>query len=89
MKGQYFSFLITSHEDGKLVAAYVNGMPIGQIQNGEFKPHGFVYPKGEPVLVNINNLPDPFPFKSLDEMKATLHQLIDKLEIVEDKEVKS
>lgn len=86
MKSPYFSFLICSHNRGALVHAYVNGMPLGIIRDGVFEPHGFVYPKGEPVLTHLHNLPDPFPFETLAEMKEALHSAIDKLSVIEDKD---
>ena len=83
MQAPYFSFLLTSHSapESSVIAAYVNGMPIGQILDDTFKPHGFIYPKGEPVLIQLHNLPNPFPFDSLDEMKRVLHEAIDQIDL--------
>ena len=83
MKSPYFSFLLCSHESGALINVYVNGMPMGTIRAGVFEPHGFIYPQGEPVLIRLNNLPKPFPFKTLGDMKAMLHEAIDKLSIID------
>lgn len=83
MPAPYFSFLITSHAapEGSVVAVYVNGMPLGQVVDGSFLPHGFIYPKGEPVLIKLHNLPQPFPFESLAAMKQALHDAIDKIDL--------
>lgn len=80
----YFSFLLCSHPKEKLINAYVNGQPIGSIHNGVFSPHAFSHPSGIPTPIRLAQMPQPFPFEDMFEMKRVLHAAIDKLEIVDE-----
>lgn len=77
----YFSFLICSHANGALINAYVNGQAIGTIRDSVFNPHVFSHPGGTPTPITLNQLPNPFPFAALADMKAMLHQVIERLEV--------
>ncbi len=70
----YFSFLICSHDSGRLVNAYINGRPIGSLKDGVFQP----------LDTKLGQLPQPLPFDSLANLKAFLNSVVDKIELIEE-----
>lgn len=81
MTPDYCSFLICVHKERTCV--YVNGLEIGIIENGIFKPtslnvHGNLIPK---TFRNLH-----VPFKNMEEFKQTLHDAVDKINIQNDVE---
>jgi hypothetical protein len=80
----YFSFLLCAHPKEKLVNAYVNGQAIGSIKDGVFSPHAFAHANGVPTPIRLTQMPKPFPFADMLDMKRALHAAIDKLEIIDE-----
>ena len=77
----YFSFLICQHP--KAVNLYVNGLPIGNIEQGKFVPAKLGADKDNQVPISINNLADPFPFSSTADLKSALIAIVNSIEINE------
>ncbi len=73
----YFSFLMCSRTNQ--VDLYINGLPIGKIEQSSFVPHSFVLPSGAKVQLTKNNV--TMPFANFDELKTYLIQAISKIEI--------
>lgn len=66
----YFSFLICDH--GEIVNLYYNGIPLGTITDGEFKAR-----EG----LQMENLPQPCPFKTRDDLVDRIYQHLRRLQI--------
>ncbi len=81
-KPPYWSFLICSHQNGAIVNAYFNGLPIGVITNGVFNPAKVTVP-GLPNgrAITMQDLMDPCPFETIEDMKINLWAIIANLTI--------
>ncbi len=77
----YFSFLICRHP--KQIDIYYNGVPLGLIREGVFVPHQFKLLDGTGRSVGLNQLPEPCPFNSVDELKAELSQIVSTIQLAE------
>jgi hypothetical protein len=80
MYNSYFSFLICSHPD--LINIYYTGIHIGSIHKGEFKICKIKQGDIERELT-IQDLPDPCPFSTIEELKNYLIEIIKKINLKE------
>ena len=71
MSKGYYSFLICSHDDGAVVNFYVNGIPVGVLDEVGYRQAQI---GGRPVTVH--NLPEQFPFETFTELTEELHRLV-------------
>lgn len=78
MNKSYFSFLICDH--GTNTDFYVNGVPIGVSNSYGFCPAALTI-KDKKMPLELNNIGHPFPFKSIEEFKFHLIELIKKIEL--------
>ena len=80
---QYFSFLICSRTSGTQI--YYNGRPIGEIKlDGKgFIAHEFTLIDGSKKTITINEITEPFPFNTIEELKTYLIQAISMIKLAE------
>lgn len=76
----YVSFLACFHPD--VTNLYVNGLPIGLIEGGAFKVHEYMV-RGNPRPLRFHDLAHPVPFKTVEELKASLIAAIQAIQIEE------
>ena len=60
---------------------YYNGLPIGQIINGQFKIHQFKLPDGSLRPLTLQDFAHPCPFNSIQELKDKILETVGKIEI--------
>ncbi len=82
----YFSFLLCSHDSGKLINLYLNGQPIGAIKSGVLSPQCFSHVSGNPTPIRLRQVGQPMPFGSLVELKTFLYGVVDKIDLIEEDE---
>ncbi len=81
MTSNYFSFLLCFHT--KQTDIYCNGLPIGQLINGEFKLHSYKLPDGSTRPLVLQDLGNPCPFNSVEELKNRVIEAIRTINIPE------
>jgi hypothetical protein len=62
----YFSFLLCFHS--KVINVYYCGLPLGCVEDNLFQLHQFTNADGSKRKLTINDLPEPCPFGSLEEV---------------------
>lgn len=77
----YYSFLICVHPTQ--VDIYYCGMPLGKIENGQFIIHEFLNPDTTKRTLTLQDLPNPCPFNSIDELKIAIHSFVDQIHMVD------
>lgn len=76
----YFSFLICDH--GNIKNIYINGCPVGVVEDGNFAPKSFTNPQnGDKKAISFEGIRDPIPVESLAELKSRLIDIINKIEL--------
>lgn len=79
MNTNYYSFLICDHGNEQHI--YVNGLPIGKIENGQFIPHVMNKDVDRKITFHEVGGITKHPYKNMRDMKAALIRMIRKIEI--------